>query len=126
MLKKILIPVLIVLLVAGAGAWYLFSVYSADVMSATEVVNVAEGQQAYPIRFADAEGNPVSGVMAKVCDEASCTMITSDGEGVFNFVGEKKAWTVQILTAPEGYAFDAEAVYPLSEESETVIVVDKE
>ena len=123
MLKKIIIFVLVAL-AAIAVCVYLFSVDGADISTEQTSVEVQSG--GYVIKFTDADGNPVSGVMAKVCDEASCTMVTSGEDGVVHFDGEIKTWEVQILSAPEGYSFNADEIYPLSENAETVIALEKE
>ena len=121
-MRKILFPVLIALIVAIAAGAYLFTVNSAHFSSEEISSEVQSG--GYVIRFTDADGNPLSGVMAKVCDDAACTMITSGEDGSAVFSGEPKAWKVQVLSAPEGVAFDPDAVYPLPEAGgETVIVL---
>jgi hypothetical protein len=126
MLKKILLPVLAVLLIAAAAAVYLFSVNSAHFTQEETTVDVTETEPAYVIRFTDADGNPVPGVMANVCDETACTMLTADDEGVARFSGEEKEWGVQILKVPEGFTFDSGEKTPLNAEGETVIVLNKE
>lgn len=125
MLRKIIFPVLIALVVAIAAGTYLFSVNSVHFSTEETVTEVQS--DGYVIKFTDSDGNPVSGVMAKVCDETSCTMVTSGEDGAAQFDGEPKAWEVQILSAPEGYSFPADEIYPLSEDGgETVIVLEKE
>jgi len=126
MLKKILLPVLAVLVIAAAAGAYLFSVNSAHFTAEqTTVVTVVENEAVYVIKFTDPDGNPVPGVMANVCDDTACTMLTSDDDGVAHFAGEKKAWSVQILKAPEGFAFTADKL-PLNESGETAITLNRE
>lgn len=122
-MKKIVLVVIAVLVIALAAAAYLFSVNSRYF---TTVANVEAVAQGYVIRFADPEGQPVSGVMAKVCDETSCVMITSGEDGTAPFDGELKAWELQILTVPEGYAFLPDEVFKLDANGgETVITLNR-
>ena len=39
----------------------------------------------YAIAFVDEAGNPVAGVVANVCDDVSCTVVTSDAGGRASF-----------------------------------------
>ncbi len=58
----------------------------------------------YVVNCVDQEGNPVSGVMVQVCDEATCQVFVSDANGQCVFTAAPKAWEVHILMAPEGYS----------------------
>lgn len=125
MLKKIVLIVIAALVIAAAA--YLFSVYTVyDTSVQTEVVTLEKGEVAYAIKFTDPDGKPVSGVMANVCDDTACTMLTSDEEGLALFAGEEKAWSVQILKVPEGFVFVKDEKIPLNADGETVIVLNKE
>lgn len=128
MLKKILLSVLAVLVIAAAAGAYLFSVNTEHFTAEqTAVVTEVEGEAVYVIKFVDPDGNPVPGVMANVCDDTACTMLTSDEEGVAHFAGEIKPWSVQILKVPEGFTFIADEKLPLDENGgETVIALNKE
>lgn len=126
MLKKIILIVLAVLIFSGAAAGYLFSVNSYDELSSSLVVTVDEDSAVYVIRFVDPDGEPVPGVMANVCDDTSCTMLTSDEEGVAHFSDEIKDWYLQILKVPEGFAFASGEKLPLDKNGgETVITLNR-
>lgn len=127
MLKKILLPVIAALVIAVAAAAYLFSVNTDRLTAQTAVVTEVEGEAVYVIKFVDPDGNPVPGVMANVCDDTACTMLTSDEEGVVHFAGEIKPWSVQILKVPEGFTFAEGEKLPLDENGgETVIALNRE
>lgn len=122
MLKKILLPVIAVLVISIAAAAYLFSVNTEHFTQET----VGGTETEYVIRFTDPEGNPVPGVMANVCDDVACTMLTSDEDGVARFTGELKPWSVQILKVPEGFTFVEGEKLPLDENGgETVIALNR-
>lgn len=126
MLKRILLPVIAVLVIACAAAVYLFSVNSPDEIIEMTAITVDETSDVIAIRFTDADGKPVSGVMCNVCDETSCTMLTSDDEGYARFAGEFVPSKVQLLKVPEGFVLPADAEFPLEEGKENVIVLNKE
>jgi len=122
MLKRIILPVLAVVLIACAAAVYLFSVNSPSEIAATAVITLEEGERA--IRFVDADEKPVPGVMCNVCDDTSCIMLTSDENGIAIFSGDFAPSKVQVLKVPEGFTMPAEPNFPLSESGETVIVLE--
>lgn len=128
MLKRILLPVLAVLVIAAAAGAYLFSVNSEHfTIEQTAVVTKVENEAVYVIKFTDPDGNPVPGVMANVCDDTACTMLTSDDDGVAHFSGEIKPWSVQLLKVPEGFTFVEGEKLPLDENGgETVITLNRE
>jgi len=76
--------------------------------------------------FTDAEGNPLAGVTANLCDETTCSVVVSDESGRAVFTGAPKAYDVHVLRAPEGFAADPSAAFLTSPQGgETVIVVEK-
>lgn len=87
----------------------------------TETVETAQS-----IRFVDPDGAPVPGVLASVCDDSTCTVLTADESGVVRFTGDPGGWSVQILKTPEGFTFADGEKLPLDEEGETVIVLGRE
>ena len=119
MMKKIVVIIVAALVIAVAAMVYINT-------GAVTSVTVEETEPVYVIRFTDPDGNPVSGVMANVCDDTACTMLTADEDGVAHFSGERKAWSVQILKVPEGFTFAADEKIPLNETGETVIVLNRE
>lgn len=60
----------------------------------------------YRLLFVDQDGNPVKGVIANVCDDATCTPMTSDADGVVAFTNEPFAYDIHIIRVPKGYEFD--------------------
>lgn len=124
MLKKILLPVIAVLVIVAAAAAYLFTANSAFFVTEGTNVEITEDEPVYVIRFADPEGNPVPGVMANVCSDTVCTMLTADEDGVAHFSGEDAAWSLQVLKVPEGFTFTANEKMPLNK-GETVITLNK-
>ena len=65
----------------------------------------------YKLTFADEDGNPVEGVIANICDDTSCQPMTSDENGVVEFVSAPFAYHIQVISVPEGYEFDTSAEY---------------
>ena len=65
----------------------------------------------YKLTFADEDGNPVEGVIANICDDTSCQPMTSDENGVVEFVSAPFAYHIQVIAVPEGYEFDTSAEY---------------
>lgn len=126
MLKKIILPILAVLIFAGGAAAYLFSHYSYDDLAATTVLTATENEPAYAIRFTDPDGNPVAGVRCNVCSDTLCAMLVSDEDGVAHFAADFVPSKVQLLKAPEGFVLPAETEFPLSGEEETLIILSRE
>lgn len=119
MLKKIILPVIAVLVIACAAAVYLFSANSPAEIAASSVSDEIS------IRFTDADGKPVAGVMCNVCDDTACIMLTSDEDGYARFSGDFVPSKVQLLKVPEGFTLPADPNFPLEEGRENVIVLNK-
>lgn len=59
------------------------------------------------------ENGPVEGAVIQFCDDSSCSMETTDGEGVAKHEGPAgNTYEIHVLVAPEGYAED-ETTYKL-------------
>lgn len=116
MLRRIIPIVLIFALVAGTAGIYLFRVNSARFETSQTLVLTVEGGG---VIFADAESNPIPGVMCNVCDDTACTMLTSDENGLIEIPAELFPCEVQFLKAPEGYKLPEE---PLILDGEAQIV----
>ena len=78
--------------------------------------DVQTGVAAYQLTFVDQDGNAVAGVMANVCDDDTCTLMTADENGVIEFTGVPFAYHIQVIKVPEGYEFDTSAEYYTKEE----------
>ena len=58
---------------------------------------------AYRVAVTDEQGNPIPGVKLQFCDDASCTMGDTDGNGVAVFPAKEGSYTVHVLKAPEDF-----------------------
>lgn len=67
---------------------------------------LAEGNALYYLVFVDGSGNPVEGVTANVCDDSSCTPMSSDANGIVAFSYPSFAYHIQVIKIPDGYAYD--------------------
>ena len=120
MLKRIILPVIAVLVIVCAAAVFSYTSYFT-----VETVQT-ETPDEITVRFTDAGGNPIANVMCNICDNTSCTMLTSDAEGYVRFSGDFVPSKVQILKAPEGFAAEPGENLPLDADGETVIVLKAE
>ncbi len=90
--------------------------------STDEVAVVPEGMQVdggyvdYQLTFVDEDGNAVEGVMANVCDDTSCTLMTADADGVIAFTNVPFTYHIQVIKVPDGYEFDTSAEYYTTED----------
>lgn len=75
----------------------------------------------YAIAFVDEAGNPVAGVVANVCDDVSCTVVTSDASGRTSFSLPSYAYDVHVIQVPEGYAMPGEGYVLPAEGGEITI-----
>ena len=66
----------------------------------------ASGESVYTLLFRDQNGAPVAGVVANICNEDTCTPMTSDADGRITFTAAPYPYTVHVLLVPAGYAFD--------------------
>jgi len=124
MLRKIIPIVLIFALIAGAAGYYLFGVDMGrgKQSSETSVVRIV----GYTVVFVDSESKIIPGVMCNVCDETTCTMLTSDKDGVIEMPGEDFPYEVQVLKAPEGFKLPDEPVIVDGSEKLVVCTLEKE
>lgn len=61
----------------------------------------------YTLRFVDANGAPVAGVMVNICSDTFCFAPAVTGtDGVATFTGAPYAYEVHVLHAPTGYQWD--------------------
>ena len=66
------------------------------------------------------EDGPVEGVMLQICDDATCSMLQTDGEGRGVFEASSgNAYEVHVLKVPEGYREDAKT-YSISPDTPEV------
>ena len=107
MMKKIVVIIVAALVIAVAALVYINT-------GAVTSVTVEETEPVYVIRFTDPDGNPVSGVMANVCDETTCQVIFSDEKGQAWLMKMPFPYELHVMMAP-GAAVDADAVWHLPE-----------
>ena len=61
----------------------------------------------YTLRFVDADGAPVAGVMVNICSDTFCFAPAVTGtDGMAAFTGAPYAYEVHVLHAPTGYQWD--------------------
>lgn len=87
----------------GSGASWRFAGAAEDVGAET-----AAETADYALVFVDGAGTPVPGVVATVCDDANCTIVTSGADGRAAFSLVPYAYDVHVMQVPEGYAAPAE------------------
>jgi len=78
--------------------------------AAAPVEAAVSGDAAYTLKFVDQNGNPVSGVMAQVCDPTLCMVYVSDESGLCEFTLPAYPYEIHILKLPDGYEGDTESV----------------
>ena len=65
---------------------------------------------AYAVRFIDQLGDPVPGAICQVCDESSCAVYVSDGDGLCTFALPPFEYEIHVLRAPDSYLSDGEPI----------------
>ncbi len=82
----------------------------------------------YTLRFVDADGAPVAGVMVNICSDTFCFAPAVTGtDGVAAFTGAPYAYEVHVLHAPTGYQWDDTQTITLpSAGGEVVLTLSKE
>ena len=82
----------------------------------------------YTLRFVDADGAPVAGVMVNICSDTFCFAPAVTGtDGVATFTGAPYAYEVHVLHAPTGYQWDdAQTITLPAAGGEVVLSLSKE
>lgn len=82
----------------------------------------------YTLRFVDADGAPVAGVMVNICSDTFCfAPAVTRTDGVATFTGAPYAYEVHVLHAPTGYQWDDTQTITLpAAGGETVLSLSKE
>ena len=78
----------------------------------------------YTLKVVDNTGAPVAGVQLQVCDDASCTLVTTDAIGTAVYGGEEKDYEVHVYSVPDGYSDDG-TIVPISALGEYSITINK-
>lgn len=82
----------------------------------------------YTLRFVDADGAPVAGVMVNICSDDFCfAPVVTGADGTAAFTGAPYAYEVHVLHAPTGYQWDDEQTITLpAAGGEVVLSLSKE
>ena len=80
-----------------------YDTIAAEVAAQKQAEAAGTQTPSFTITFTDAAGTPVPGVMAQICDDATCTVLPSDENGVVKFDGENHSYELHVLMAPAGY-----------------------
>lgn len=82
----------------------------------------------YTLRFIDADGAPVAGVMVNICSDTFCFAPAVTGtDGVAAFTGAPYAYEVHVLHAPTGYQWDdTQAITLPAAGGEVVLTLSRE
>ena len=82
----------------------------------------------YTLRFVDADGAPVAGVMVNICSDDFCfAPVVTGTDGVAAFTGAPYAYEVHVLHAPTGYQWDdAQTITLPAAGGEVVLSLSKE
>lgn len=84
-----------------------------------------ESSADYLVRFTDAGGKGVPGVMLQVCDDSSCRVYTSDENGECRFTLSPFAYELHVLSVPEGFEADESVYTAPANGGETEIILKK-
>nr|MCR5734827.1 TlpA family protein disulfide reductase [Lachnospiraceae bacterium] len=80
----------------------------------------------YRVYVMDTDGNPVEGVMVKVCDDKTCNMEITDKDGLAVFKVTKNNYEVHLIGTPDGYRDYDKGFMFTKEYSDLHIVLEKE
>lgn len=82
----------------------------------------------YTLRFVDADGAPVAGVMVNICSDDFCfAPVVTGTDGVAAFTGAPYAYEVHVLHAPTGYQWDdAQTITLPAAGGETVLTLSRQ
>ena len=88
----------------------------------TDYTDWTAQETVYLLTFTDGQGAPLAGVMANVCDEATCQVIFSDEKGQAWLLKMPFAYEVHVLMAP-GMTVNAEQVWLTPETGGEMVIV---
>lgn len=92
----------------------------------TVPVSTANDAGAYRIIVADKSGDPVKGVVIKLCDDTACNIGKTDADGIASFdLPEGVVYEVHVLKVPEGYEMNSDEFRTLDTYCDLAIVVNK-
>lgn len=80
----------------------------------------------YCVYAFDTDGKPVQGVIIQLCDDSSCTLQSTDANGVAAFEGmAQKVYEIHVLKVPEGFRQDEKSYQTLERYSDVSIFLDR-
>jgi len=86
----------------------------------------ANGDNKYNVIVYDTDHKPVEGVVIQFCDDNTCSLQTTNADGVATFqVTEAKVYEVHVLKAPDEYRQDEQSYKTLEDFSDVTIFLDK-
>ncbi len=77
---------------------------------------------AYTIHVVDEAGTGIKDVRVQMCDDSSCTNGMTDDAGTVLYEKDVPSLEVHILSAPEGYAVDKDAVYSVDAQAKELTI----
>ena len=95
---------------------------------AADSTQLSAQEATYTLRFVNADGTPVAGVMVNICSDTFCFAPAVTGtDGVAAFTGAPYAYEVHVLHAPTGYQWDDTQTITLpAAGGETVLTLNRE
>ena len=94
---------------AFTGDDYTESVILSEIPPETAEEETKGGIRVYTLSFKDQDGDPVKDVAVNVCDDTSCTPMTSNSRGIVRFILPGYAYHIQITGVPDGYEYSGDA-----------------
>ena len=111
---------------AFVGDDYTESVFLSEIPPESAEEETKGGIRIYTLSFKDQDGNPVKDVTVNVCDDTSCTPMTSNSRGIVRFIQPGFAYHIQVVGVPDGYAYDGDdEVYLSAEGGITKFILSK-
>ncbi len=111
---------------AFVGDDYTESVFLSEIPPESAEEETKGGIRIYTLSFKDQDGNPVKDVTVNVCDDTSCTPMTSNSRGIVRFIQPGFTYHIQVVSVPDGYAYDGDdEVYLSAEGGITKFILSK-
>ena len=76
----------------------------------------------YNVYVCDQNQDPVPGVTLTFCTDTACAVHVSDENGCVNFAGPPETYHLQVIQAPDGYAFEADPDLTCDDSGDWVIL----
>ena len=84
----------------------------------------ANGENVFRVIVTDSNGEPVQGVLAKMCDDTTCNLSETDENGIAVFeLPEGKVYSTELIKVPDGYEKDDSEYLTLDVYSDVIIVL---